>query len=75
MYCNYGLWGIVCSFFLILRVIRLKVEPQYEYFKYYIYCIFGTYFMSQALTASIFTLMLSYYVLERSAIDVQSDNN
>lgn len=67
MYCNYGLWGVFFSFLLLWRVIRLEVEPQYEYLKYYIYYEYGVYLFSQALTSSIFPVMMVYYILEKSA--------
>lgn len=69
MYCNYGLITIILFILLLIKVIRLKVEPRYEYLKYYIYFVYGTYLMSQTLTSSVFTLMMAYYVLEKSALD------
>ena len=74
MYCNYGLWAILMFFFLLKRVAKLKVEPDYEFLKYYIYYVYGTYLMSQALTSSIFTVMMAYYVLEKSAMDLKRGN-
>lgn len=67
MYCNYGLWGVLFSLLLLWRVIRLDVEPQYKYLKYYIYYEYGVYLFSQALTSSFFPVMMVYYILEKSA--------
>lgn len=75
MYCNYGIITIILFVLLLIKVIRLKVEPNYEYLKYYIYFLYGTYLMSQALTSSIFTLMMAYYVLEKSAKDYKKYKN
>ena len=36
MYCNYGLWGVAFCFLLLWRIIKLNVDPKYEYLKYYI---------------------------------------
>lgn len=73
MFCNYGLFGVVCFLFLLWRIVKLKVEPEYIYLKYYIYYVFGTYLMSQALTSAMFVVMIAYYVLEKSAKDLQTD--
>ena len=67
MYCNYGLWGVVFCFLLLWRVIKLNVDPKYEYLKYYIYYSYGVYLMSQGLTARFFVVMMAYYILEKSS--------
>ena len=74
MFCNYGLWGVVLCLLLLWRIIKIKVEPGYEYFRYYLLFIFGTYLMSQALTSNMFTVMMAYYVLEKSAQDRITNN-
>lgn len=67
MYCNYGLWGVVFCFLLLWRVIKLNVDPKYEYLKYYIYYSYGVYLMSQGLTVHFFPVMMAYYILEKSS--------
>ena len=74
MYCNYGIWGVVFSILLLCRVIKMEVEPKYNYLKYFIYCYYGMYLMSQALTSAYFVIMMAYYMLEKSASDLKNRN-
>lgn len=72
MYCNYGVLTIILFLLLLIRIVKMKVEPDCLYLKYYIFFVYGAYLMSQALTVNIFTVMMAYYVLEKSAIDLKS---
>lgn len=75
MFCNYGIIAVVLFGLLLVRVAKMRVEPEYNYLKYYFFYAYGTYLMSQSLTSSIFTVMMAYYVVEKSANNIKRNQS
>ncbi|SHN07991.1 hypothetical protein SAMN05720472_0310 [Fibrobacter sp. UWR3] len=74
MYVDYGLWMVFLMIALALRVVRIKVEPKYVYLKFYIFTIYGMYLFAHSLTTNIFYVMIAYFILEKSALNLRGRN-
>lgn len=75
MYIRYGLWMVVLMFLILIKILCLSVENRYIYLKFYIVYIYGMYLFGHALTTDIFYVMIAYYILLKSHIEIKYQYN
>lgn len=75
LYLYYGFVGMVLFLFILVKVMRIRVDKQYSYAKYYIYFLYCGNVAGSTLLWTIPTICLALYILSKGNLYHQFKQN